>query len=82
MGKPLKPCAQKVLAFIINHGSITGQDAIQRLHMTEVRSRISELKKAGYPIDYVWERHKNDDGSYGRHKRFFIKEEKNDAAAS
>lgn len=81
MDKPLKPCTQKVLAYIINHGSITGMEAILHLHMTEVRSRVSELGKAGYPIDYVWEQHKNDDGNYGRHKRYFLKE-KNDGTYS
>lgn len=70
----LKPATQKVLAYMINHGSITGQDAIIQLHMTEVRSRICEIKNAGYPVDYVWESHKTEDGSKGRHKRFFLKE--------
>lgn len=66
----LKQSALNVLGYIINHGSITGQEAIRELHMTELRSRISELKRAGYPIADVWEQHKNTDGTKGRHKRY------------
>jgi len=74
MEKKLKPTAEKVLAYMINHGSITGTEAILRLHMTELRSRISELKNAGFPIEYKWEPHKNEDGTSGRHKRYFLED--------
>lgn len=73
----LKPAAQKALLYMIRHGSITVQDAIQHLHMTELRSRISELKKAGFAIGDVWEEHKDADGSTGHHKRYFLKEDRN-----
>ena len=76
MEKKLKPSAQRVLAYIINHGSITGQEAINNLHTTELRSRISELKKAGYSIVDNYEPHKNEDGSTGRHKRYRLEEMK------
>ena len=74
MPTDLKPSAQRVLAYMINNGSITGTDAIMRLHTTELRSRISELKKVGYPISYKWEPHKNEDGTCGRHKRYFLED--------
>ena len=66
----LKPAALNVLGYMINHGSITGQDAIRDLHMTELRSRISELKKAGYPIAAVYETGKTADGEKVRYKRY------------
>lgn len=74
MGKKLKPTAEKVLAYMINNGSITGTDALYRLHMTELRSRISELKKAGFPISDKWEPHKNEDGTSGKHKRYYLED--------
>ena len=67
--KKLKPAAQNVLGYIINHGSITGQDAIRDLHMTELRSRVSELRRAGYTIRSSYETAKTDTGTV-RFKRY------------
>ena len=42
--------AQKVLAYIEKFGSITQYEALQDLGVMRLASRISELKKNGYPI--------------------------------
>lgn len=55
----LKPSAQRVLAYMSEHGSITGQQAINDLGMTELRSRISEISRAGFPIKKEWQNSKN-----------------------
>ena len=55
----LKPSAQRVLAYMSEHGSITGQQAITDLGMTELRSRISEISRAGFPIRKEWQNSKN-----------------------
>ena len=55
----LKPSAQRVLAYMSEHGSITGQQAINDLGMTELRSRISEIMRAGFPIKKEWQNSKN-----------------------
>lgn len=55
----LKPSAQRVLAYMSEHGSITGQQAINDLGMTELRSRISEIMRAGFPIRKEWQNSKN-----------------------
>ena len=55
----LKPSAQRVLAYMSEHGSITGQQAINDLVMTELRSRISEIMRAGFPIRKEWQNSKN-----------------------
>ena len=55
----LKPSAQRVLAYMSEHGSITGQQAINDLGMTELRSRISEIMRAGFPIRKDWQNSKN-----------------------
>ncbi len=74
MATDLKPSAQRVLAYMINNGSITVREGQIHLRTTEVRSRVSELKKAGFPITEKWEIHKNEDGSTGRHKRFYLED--------
>lgn len=55
----LKPSAQRVLQYMIDFGSITGQQAINDLGMTELRSRISEITRAGFPIRKEWQNSKN-----------------------
>lgn len=65
----LKPAALNVLGYMIIHGSITGQDAIRDLHMTELRSRVSELRRAGIPVVGVYETAKTDTGTV-RFKRY------------
>ena len=55
----LKPSAQRVLQYMMDFGSITGQQAINDLGMTELRSRISELSRAGFPIRKEWQNAKN-----------------------
>lgn len=59
MPTDLKPSAQRVLQYMMDYGSITGHQAITDLGMTEVRSRISELMRAGFSISKEWETSKN-----------------------
>lgn len=42
--------AQRVLDYISEFGSITQMEAMQDLGVMRLASRISELKKNGYPI--------------------------------
>ena len=72
MATDLKPSAQKVLAYMINNGSITGQQAIAELHMTELRSRISEIQRAGFPVKKEWESFKNKFGETVRFVRYSL----------
>lgn len=59
MPTDLKPSARRVLAYMMINGSITGHQAISDLGMTELRSRISELSRAGFPIRKEWENSRN-----------------------
>jgi hypothetical protein len=72
MQKKLKPTAEKVLAYMILHGSITVREGQLHLHTTEVRSRVSELKKAGFPITEKWESATMEDGTVYRYKRYSL----------
>ena len=42
--------AERVLAYIDKYGSITQFEAMQDLGVMRLASRISDLKKKGYPI--------------------------------
>ena len=42
--------AQRVLEYIEQYGGITQLDALKELGVMRLASRISELKKQGYPI--------------------------------
>lgn len=42
--------AQRVLAYIEKFGSITQYEALQDLGVMRLASRISDLRKLGYPI--------------------------------
>ena len=74
MEKKLKPTAEKVLAYMINNGSITVREGQIHLRTTEVRSRVSELKKAGFPITEKWETYTTEDGGVVRYKRFYLED--------
>lgn len=51
MSSNSKPAqAERVLAYIEKFGSITQYEALQDLGVMRLASRISELKKNGYPI--------------------------------
>ena len=43
--------AERVLEYIEKFGSITQYEALQDLGVMRLASRISDLKKLGYPID-------------------------------
>lgn len=56
MEKKLKKSALAVLDYMIEHETITVQECILHCHTTELRSRISELKGAGYIISDTFEK--------------------------
>lgn len=51
--------AQRVLDYIIEFGSITQLEALKDLGVMRLASRISDLKKQGYPITSKIEAVKN-----------------------
>ena len=74
----LKPSTASVLGYLMLNGSITGREAIDELGTTEVRSRISELRKAGYIITDAYEEGWNKYGDPVRYKRYRLEESKNE----
>ena len=45
---------QRIIEYISIHGSITTFEAFMNLGIACLPKRISELKKAGYPIEKGW----------------------------
>lgn len=68
MGK--KNQRERILQYINDFGSITNLDAIRDLGCQRLASRISELKKMGYPIIGEFETGKNRYGEPTHYKRY------------
>lgn len=70
MASKMSQCA-KILKYIADEGSITSLDAIREFSCMRLASRISDLKKQGYPIIRKMETSKNRYGesvSYARYE--------------
>lgn len=81
MATDLKPSAKRVLAYMTEHGSITTQQAARELGMTELRSRISEIRRAGFAIRKEWETARNKFGESVSFCRYSIEEVSDDDQA-
>lgn len=64
--------AQRVLAYIEKFGSITQYEALQDLGVMRLASRISDLKKQGYPIKSDMETVQNRFGENCKIKRYSL----------
>lgn len=62
----------RVLAYLDEHGSITQFEAIPELGVLRLASRISDLKKLGYPIKGEFITVKNRFGEDCRVKRYSL----------
>ena len=70
----IKPNARDLLD-LLTMGGTTVREAQEALGITEVRSRISELRKAGVPIRKKWEPGFNKFGKPVRYVRYFLEVE-------
>lgn len=61
---------EKILQYIEQEGSITPLDALREFSCMRLASRISELKKEGYPIKKEMETAKNKFGEPVRFARY------------
>lgn len=66
--------AERVLDYIEEFGSITQLDALNDLGVMRLASRISDLKKLGYPITSSVEAVKNRYGENCYIKRYSLRE--------
>lgn len=70
----MNPATQKgkILGYCAEHGSITNREAAVLLNMNSPSKRISELRRAGYDVQSVWEERVNSEGDKVRYLRYFI----------
>ena len=65
----------KVINYINKHGSITSYQAYLDLGITQLATRISELKEQGYNFTDEWITKKNRDGEPVSFKKYMLVKE-------
>ena len=63
---------EKILQYIENEGSITPLDALREFGCMRLASRITDLKRKGYPITRKMETSKNRAGEPVRYARYSL----------
>lgn len=61
---------RRVLTYMESHGSITQREASMFLSVERLASRMTDIKRMGYPIVSKWERNHNQFGEPCRYKRY------------
>ena len=64
---------KQIWAYMLKYGSITKMEGYEKLKITKVDTRISEMLREGYKIDKVFEVKVHEDGSKVRYMRYFPK---------
>lgn len=63
---------QRIIDYIRQFGSITSKDAYNDLGITQLATRIKELKELGYEFETKWESGKNRFGEPVSFKRYYL----------
>lgn len=66
---------QRIIDYINQFGSITSKDAYDDLGITQLATRIKELKEQGYKFETKWESGKNRYGERVDFKRYYLEKE-------
>lgn len=73
---------QAIINYIKTNGSITSIEAYTQLGITQLATRISELKEIGYTFSCEWIYAKNRNYKQVRFKKYFLKEAKDETRNS
>lgn len=68
----MKTQKEKIIEHIKKHGSITSFEAYMDLGITQLATRISELKEKGYEFETEWITKKNKDGAVVSFKKYYL----------
>lgn len=63
---------QRIINYIREFGSITSKEAYDDLGITQLATRIKELKEQGYEFKTEWENNKNRYGERVDFKRYYL----------
>ncbi len=62
-----------ILVALENGGTITNTEAVEKLGIARLASRIFDLKRKGYNIGHRWEEGINRRGDKCRYRRYFLR---------
>ena len=65
---------ERIIAYIKEFGSISPMEAFRDLGVTELATRVSEMKAEGIEFDQKYEKAKNRYGEDVHYMRYFLKE--------
>lgn len=68
-----KQC-ELILDYLKTHNGITAKEAMERLGIARLASRIFDLKEAGFSVTSIFENGKNRYGLPTRYKRYYVEE--------
>lgn len=68
----MKTQKEKIIEHIEKYGSITSFEAYMDLGITQLATRISELKEKGYEFETEWITKKNKDGAVVSFKKYYL----------
>lgn len=63
---------KRVLAYMDEKGSITQREASIHISVERLASRVTDIKRMGYPIKSKWEKRPNQFGEPTRYKRYYM----------
>lgn len=63
---------RRILAYMEENGSITQQEASIHLSVERLASRVTDIKRMGYPIKSEWKKKRNQFGEPCRFKRYYM----------
>lgn len=63
---------QRIINYIRDYGSITSFEAYKDLGITQLATRIKELKEEGYEFKTEWKNDKNRYGEPISYKRYYL----------
>lgn len=66
---------ERIIKYIRDYGSITSFEAYKDLGITQLATRIKELKDEGYNFRTEWEHTKNRYGEPINYKRYYLLDE-------
>lgn len=73
----MKTQKEKIIEHIEKYGSITSFEAYMDLGITQLATRISELKEKGYEFETEWITKKNKDGAVVSFKKYYLADKEN-----
>ena len=66
----------RIIGYLRKHKSLTVSECEDKLGTTELRKRVSQLKRRGFKIEGIWEPGVNRVGVPTRFKRYYLVGEK------